>query len=92
MAIDTAAKRNSAMLDPGNMPWPPDGTIGVADRLVMLEFYSGVSAAGIISGPFCIAATGVFSAGTSAYDVHAAGASATDSHSAGAAATDIECD
>lgn len=45
MAIDSAAKRNSALLDPGNLPWPPDGTIAVDDRLVMLEFYSGISAA-----------------------------------------------
>lgn len=45
MAIDSPAKRNSAMLDPGNLPWPPDGTIAVGDRLVMLEFYSGISAA-----------------------------------------------
>lgn len=45
MAIDTAAKRNSALLDPGNLPWPPDGSIAVADRLVMLEFYSGIAAA-----------------------------------------------
>ena len=45
MAIDTAAKRNSALLDPGNLPWPPDGTIAVGDRLVMLEFYSGIAAA-----------------------------------------------
>lgn len=45
MAIDTAAKRNSALLDPGNLPWPPDGTIATADRLVMLEFYSGIAAA-----------------------------------------------
>ena len=44
MAIDTAAKRNSALLDPGNMPWQPDGTISVGDRLVMLEFYSGIAA------------------------------------------------
>lgn len=44
MAIDSAGKRNSALLDPGNMPWPPDGTIAVGDRLVMLEFYSGIAA------------------------------------------------
>lgn len=44
MAIDTAAKRNSALLDPGNLPWPPDGTIATGDRLVMLEFYSGIAA------------------------------------------------
>jgi hypothetical protein len=44
VAIDSAAKRNSALLDPGNMPWPPDGTIAVGDRLVMLEFYSGIAA------------------------------------------------
>lgn len=43
MAIDSAQKRDSAMLDPGGMPWPPDGTAFTADRrLVMLEFYSGV--------------------------------------------------
>lgn len=44
MAIDTANKRNSAMLEPGQMPWPPDGAISADDRLVMLEFYSGIPA------------------------------------------------
>lgn len=29
----------------GEMPWTPDGTIGVSDRLIMLEFYSGIEAA-----------------------------------------------
>lgn len=46
MAIDTATKRNSAMLDPGNGggPWPPDGSISsAADRGTSLEFYSGVA-------------------------------------------------
>jgi hypothetical protein len=44
MAIDTAAKRNSALLDPwGVLPFP-DGTIDSGDRLTLLGFYSGIGA------------------------------------------------
>ena len=44
MAIDTAQKRFSIMLDPGEMGWPPTGTIDADDRAVMLEWYSGIAA------------------------------------------------
>ncbi len=44
MAIDSANKRFSIMLEPGLMPYPPDGTLGTADRIDMLEFYSGIAA------------------------------------------------
>lgn len=30
------------------MPWPPDGAISADDRLIMLEFYSGIPAGVII--------------------------------------------
>ena len=42
MAIDTATKRASALLDPDQAPYPPDGGFSYDDRGVMLEFYSGV--------------------------------------------------
>ena len=45
MAIDTAHKRFSIMLDPGEMGWPPSSGIDAADRAVMLEWYSGIDAA-----------------------------------------------
>ena len=51
MAIDTAQKRFSIMLDPGEMGWPPTGTIDAADRAVMLEWYSGIAAASIVADP-----------------------------------------
>lgn len=40
MAIDSAAKRQSSMLDPGAIPYLPDGSISVNDQLLMLEFYN----------------------------------------------------
>lgn len=44
MAIDTAAKRNSALLDPwGVLPFP-DGGISESDRLTLLGYYSGIGA------------------------------------------------
>lgn len=45
MAIDTAHKRFSIMLDPGEMGYPPSSGIDAADRAVMLEWYSGIAAA-----------------------------------------------
>lgn len=45
MAIDTAHKRFSIMLDPGEMGYPPSNGIDAADRAVMLEWYSGIDAA-----------------------------------------------
>lgn len=53
MAIDSAQKRDSAMLDFGGMPWPPDSTSFTADRrLIMLEFYSGIEAYDLLTGAF----------------------------------------
>lgn len=43
MALDTAARRKSALLEPGEMPAVPDGlAFDVYDRAAMLEFYSGL--------------------------------------------------
>lgn len=52
MAINTAHKRFSIMLEPGEMGWPPSSGIDAADRAVMLEWYSGIDAAAPdIEGP-----------------------------------------
>lgn len=52
MAIDTAAKRLSALLDPDMLPLP-DGTISASDRLTLVGFYSGIAA---LIGPGSLAA------------------------------------
>lgn len=44
MAIDTLARRESALIDPWGM-LTPDGTIGTPDRLSLLGQYSGIAAA-----------------------------------------------
>lgn len=71
MAIDSKAKRNSALLDAwGVLPFP-DGTIDASDRLTLLGFYSGIeaTAAGIVpTAPRLLAASSAsrYEAATSA--------------------------
>ena len=43
MSLDTAFARSSSMLDPGQIPYPPNGVIDASDRAFMLEFYTSAS-------------------------------------------------
>ena len=56
MAIDTAEKRQSAMLDPV-APLAPTGDLsGQVRRGAMLEFYTGISTAGVAVLGICVGA------------------------------------
>ncbi len=43
MSLSTATGRASSMLDPGQFPWPTDGSVDAQDRGAMLEFFSETS-------------------------------------------------
>lgn len=53
MAIDTANKRASALIDACGILFPPDGTITESDRGWQLGQYSGIAAAIAMVGPRC---------------------------------------
>lgn len=86
MAIDTATKRFSIMLDPGEMPYPPDGSFDAADRLFMLEFYSGIASVALKTGPITIAALDTYQFGPKAFDTYQFGPKAFDSYLPGSKA------
>lgn len=59
MAVDTAAKRNSAMVVglPLRIPPLPDGTIAQGDRQHLAMWYAGITSTPVVSYPYYI---GVF--------------------------------
>ena len=96
MAIDTTQKKMS-LLNFGRGPGgpivlpPADGSFNEADKLQFLHLYSGLAAAALILGPYCVEAGEVFVAGAVVGEVFMAGRDAGEVFVAGAEAGEVVC-
>lgn len=89
MAIDTLAKRSSA-LNVG-MPWhvtlpPADGSIGQGDRQHVAHQYSGIlagAAPSILNGPWRVAAIETHTSGAVVGEATVSGPQAAETHISG---------
>ena len=95
MAIDTTGKKlsliNYMRVDMIALP-EGDGSFNEADKLHFLNLYSGISAAAVVLGPYCVIAGEVFIAGAIAAEVFVAGRVAGEVFVAGAEAGQGGCD
>jgi hypothetical protein len=94
MAIDTAAKRNSAIAT-RRLPWmrrfapPTDGTIDQGDRQQVAFVYRGILSGllDIVTGPFRYIAIGAHQPGAKAHGTHQPGAKEHGTHQPGGKVT-----
>ena len=95
MAIDSTGKKlsliNYMRVDKIALP-EGDGSFNEADKLHFLNLYSGISAAAVVLGPYCVAAGEVFMAGLVAGEAFIAGRVNGEVFVAGAEAGQGGCD